>query len=166
MRLLVNDEPLRKGSETAHKAHHAAIGASPLYRSIRYRKRRGRAYKFVLERTHVEWRHIKVAHPGFYAGHLEISSAGRLTISAGYAWDGATWCPDLRSIIPASLVHDALCQLSREGAIAPDQRQRIDEIFREICLDSGMWPPLACFAYRMVRLLGGKASKPDILTAP
>jgi hypothetical protein len=37
---------------------------------------------------------------------LAILSRDHITIKAEYSWDGATWAPDFKRIIPATLVHD------------------------------------------------------------
>lgn len=39
----------------------------------------------------------------------------RLNIRNGYEWDGATYFPDFKWVLRASLVHDALCQLLKDG---------------------------------------------------
>jgi len=45
---------------------------------------------------------------------------GMLTIEAGYAWDGATWCPEWLVPPEDSCVHDALCQAMRHGHLDYD----------------------------------------------
>ena len=53
----------------------------------------------------------------------------RLTLHVGYQWNGANYYPDYKWVLRASLVHDALCQMIREGKIKidPAYRKCIDE---------------------------------------
>lgn len=37
---------------------------------------------------------------------------GELTIFKGFQWDGATFAPDLKCILRATVIHDLLCQLA------------------------------------------------------
>ena len=56
--------------------------------------------------------------PHIKTDFIELSTAGRLTVSKWYAWDGATFCPDVKSIMQPSLIHDALYQLIEEGFLS------------------------------------------------
>jgi hypothetical protein len=91
-------------------------------------------YKYVLADTVI----IPTAMKGFgtiAARFIHLGNDGRLTIIAGYAWDGPSGpCPDLPSLMRASLVHDVFYQLLRDGllpqearAIADDELGRISE---------------------------------------
>lgn len=46
-----------------------------------------------------------------------LSVTGLLTLNIGFAWDGATWCPEWLVTQEASGPHDALCQMMREGLL-------------------------------------------------
>lgn len=132
---------------------------------IYYKKRR--KWKWI---THVKKRFVLqgldfqgVTHEGPF---LKISN-NVLTIAKGYAWDGASSImPDITSVMSASLYHDALYQLMREGVLPQTARKRIDQIFREVCIASGMNRPLAWTAYRAVRLGAKKSGQPNLLSAP
>lgn len=68
---------------------------------------------------------------------LSITAKGLLTIKAGYAWDGASGpAIDTETVKRASLVHDAIYQLIREGYVHPVHKERADELFIEVYLDS------------------------------
>lgn len=103
-----------------------------------------------------------------YAGvFLSMDIFGLLFIKAGYHWDGPSGPTiDTKTFMPGSLVHDALYQLMREGVLPQSARKRCDEILKEICIEDGMNRLRAWSVYRGVRLGGGKARKPDLLTAP
>jgi hypothetical protein len=84
-----------------------------------------------------------------------LDGAGRLTIAAGYAWDGASGpAINTRNFVRGSLVHDALYQLIRLNVIALADRARADDLLREIVLADGMWPVRAWWVHQAVRLFG------------
>ena len=66
--------------------------------------------------------------------YFELSSVGRLIIRQGYAWDGASGpVVDTRSVMRASLVHDVLYQMMREGLVDEDEeREIIDRLYEEL----------------------------------
>ena len=74
---------------------------------------------------------------------ITLTESGWLTIRKGYAWDGATGLPSTpRSLMRASLVHDAMYQLIRNGLF--DRRDVADEVFFEFAQEDGfMAAPLA-----------------------
>lgn len=101
--------------------------------------------------------------------YLRLEPTGCLTIMNGYAWDGATWAPDLRSVVRASLVHDALYQLMRSGKINRLWKDTVDNDFLRIMREDGAgW--LARIYYRGMRLgtrIFNIPGKPrEILQAP
>lgn len=89
-----------------------------------------------------------------------LASDGWLSISPGYAWDGATWCPDWQWIMRPSLAHDATYQLLREGHLDQRFRYYADRMFYRMCLEDGMPKPLAWVAYQAVRLFADPAADP------
>lgn len=95
---------------------------------------------------------------------------GMLTIAAGYAWDGASGpAIDTHTIMRASLVHDALYQLIKIGALRIEDRAAADRLLREICLQDGMLPIRAAWVYAAVRLFGRaymQANSDEVFTAP
>lgn len=71
--------------------------------------------------------------------YIDLSMAGVRTIRAGYAWDGSsgpTW--DTKTLMRASLGHDADCQLLRQGYLDLRWLEQIDKEYRLICLEDGM----------------------------
>ena len=94
-----------------------------------------------------------------------------LEIFKGYAWDGAsgpTW--DDKTNIRASLVHDVLYQMMREGFLSQNCRKQADMIFKDICLEDGMGKIRSWYYYQAVRNFAMSSVKPKnkrkILTAP
>lgn len=95
--------------------------------------------------------------------YLSISD-GFMTIKKGYCWDGASGPTiDTKNVMKASLVHDALYQLMREGISPQSARKYIDNIFREICLEQGMSRFRAWYLYTGIRMFGARAAKPSTL---
>jgi len=131
---------------------------------IKYKKRK--RYKYDL---HSDFRYstgIEVEAPKDLE-YLRIDSDGELYLKAGYSWDGPSGLTiDTKAFMRGSLVHDALYQLMREGVIGQDQRERADELLREMCIEDGMSRMRALWVYRAVRMAGAKSAKPDMLTAP
>ena len=99
-----------------------------------------------------------------------LGRSGGLYLSAGYAWDGATGFPDVKSIMRGSLVHDALYQLMRLGLLSAEERATADDLLRQCCIEDGMWKPVAWAVWQGVRLAGGPAADPlnakPVLVAP
>lgn len=99
-----------------------------------------------------------------------LSRNGGLYLSAGYAWDGATCFPDVKSIMRGSLVHDALYQLMRLGLLSAEERGVADDLLRQCCIADGMWKPVAWAVWQGVRMAGGPAADPlnakPVLVAP
>ncbi|NQZ57514.1 MAG: DUF1353 domain-containing protein [Lentisphaeraceae bacterium] len=97
-------------------------------------------------------------------GFVAIAKDGLLTIKRNYAWDGPSGIAiDTDTFMKGSLIHDALYQLMREGALPQNARKRADEIMREVCLESGMLWLRACYTYYAVRWGAAKAAKANIL---
>ncbi len=82
-----------------------------------------------------------------------------LWIKKGYAWDGATLFPDVKSIMTAALMHDCLYQLIRAGKLNLPLRKEADIILRETCMRNGMNKVTAWCVFFGVRLFGCFAIK-------
>ena len=107
---------------------------------------------------------------------IDLNCLGTLTIKAGYAWDYAS-VPVLhklaniiqgrKSKVP-SLVHDALCQLHRNGYLTmPNPRLHADKYFYRLLLQRGFWRIRAWLWYKAVRIGSKSEQKPkEIRTAP
>lgn len=102
---------------------------------------------------------------------INLSTLGFLEIKKGYAWDGPSGpALDTGDFMRASLVHDALYQLMREGKLDHGQRKQADRILYELCLADGMNPLRAAWVYAAVRSFAapqveGKNDR-KIITAP
>ena len=111
-------------------------------------------------------------HPGkpIETKFISLSNDGYLTIRAGYAWDGSSWSIDNKKSMPASLVHDALYQLMRQGLLDLENRNQVDMLYRSMCVDAGMWEWWASIRYKALVKFGGSASDPEnkkpIIIAP
>lgn len=100
---------------------------------------------------------------------LRLCPEGRLTILAGYAWDGPSGpAIDTKNFMRGSLVHDALYQLISGGHISADFRKHADQLLRQICREDGMSAVRAWWVYQGVRFGGGAAVRQDnpVITAP
>lgn len=104
-----------------------------------------------------------ILHHKIRTDYITLTPSGWLTIRRGYAWDGATGLPSTpKSLMRASLVHDALYQMIRNGLF--DDRAAADEVFFEIAQEDGfMAAPLALW---IVERFGAGFSRhyPDKLT--
>lgn len=102
---------------------------------------------------------IGILAAGHIDGWIDLHH-GSLGVASGYAWDGASGpALDTKNIMRASLVHDALYQLMREGALPPAFRKAADNELYRICREDGMWWIRAQWAYWTVRLFGKLALK-------
>lgn len=65
-----------------------------------------------------------------------LSTNGVLIIDKDFSWDGASGpAVDTKSIIRASLVHDALYRLMRDGKLSLQWRQAADKEFKRIYIE-------------------------------
>lgn len=83
-----------------------------------------------------------------------------LFIGRGYQWDGTSGpTVDTKNTLRASLVHDALYQLMRMGAIPPSYRPIADRLFRRILEEDGVNYLRRWRFYLAVRIFGAKAAR-------
>lgn len=96
-------------------------------------------------------------------GNVWLQMRGKLIIvKAGYAWDGASYAPDLPDFVLASCVHDALCNF-RDVPCFPLSKARIDWIFRDNIpphrpLRWVYWAAVRTFGGAYKALAGGRAA--------
>lgn len=100
-----------------------------------------------------------------------VFPSGRMTILAGYAWDGPSGPTlDTPDSMRGSLIHDALYQLLREEALPAECRALADLEFYRVLRDAGMGKIRARAWYEGVQHFAAGAARPDggrpILTAP
>lgn len=95
---------------------------------------------------------------------------GRLTIFRGYAWDGATGFPDIKSIVRGSCVHDCGYQMIRRKQLPDKYRDDFDALLRRMCIRDGMSKWMASCVHFAVRKFADDAAKPSaerqVLIAP
>ncbi len=128
-------------------------------------------YKYQLTKDHGEQLAIK---PGrlVLTSYLKLTSDGVLTISAGYAWDGQSGpAIDTPNFMRASLVHDALYQLMRQGLLDRRiYRKPADAEMRRIVVETKMHPWRRLYIYWAVRRFAAKTASAEsrklVLTAP
>ena len=94
---------------------------------------------------------------------IELTTGGALRLMNGYAWDGPSGpVVDTKENMRASLVHDALYQLMRNGELnTRTYRKSADKIFREICKKDGVSSFKANVFYKALRRYGKPAASPE-----
>ncbi len=94
--------------------------------------------------------------------YIKLDTAGNITISKGYAWDGPSGPTiDTLTFMRGSLIHDALYQLMREEYLDHKiYREAADRILQKICREDGMWFLRAWWVYAGVRLFADPAADP------
>jgi len=137
--------------------------------SIKYRNLAG--YKYMLMedyqiQTAILCKSIKTKY-------FEITPTGLLTVKTGYCWDGPSGPTiDTKNFMRGSLVHDALYQLMRLGAIHQSYREYADNLLARICREDGMSTVRSWWVLKGVRWFAGlcaaKNDEPEVRieTAP
>lgn len=117
-------------------------------------------YKYQLQADYLYNTHYAIAED-VYSHFLTYSKDGMLGIQSGYAWDGPSAIAiDTKNILRASLVHDALYQLIREGKLPNSYRSYADYLLFSICREDGMSLLRATWVYIAVILFGNIYSSP------
>ena len=85
---------------------------------------------------------------------IALDIEGNLIIKCGYAWDGTSGpVIDTSFNLRASLVHDALYQLMRNNKLpAKVSKDDADQLFRKMCKEDGVLPPIAYIYYCALKL--------------
>ncbi len=110
-------------------------------------------YKYQLQELYSTG--VEIIGFDLFTSYIALRPDGDLSIYPGYAWDGATWCPDFDWIIRGSLIHDALYQLMRLRQLPPDCKPAADAALRRACLADGAWRWQAEVVHRAVTRFGG-----------
>lgn len=137
---------------------------------IKYRK----GYKYQLDKLYIHSLPFKVdtrVDTDWCWIKTNIDGMQSLFIYRDYAWDGPSGpAVDTPSFMRASLVHDALYQLMREGKLPESYRKAADDLMRQICREDGMCWLRAWWCYRAVRRFAAKAARKghtrSVITAP
>jgi hypothetical protein len=97
---------------------------------------------------------------------VTLTRDGLLTVNSLYAWDGPSGPTfDTPSTMRASLAHDALYQLMREGKLDQSYRIPADEVLRTVMLADykGKWPKWHAFRVQVwilgLEKFGGAAAR-------
>jgi len=128
-------------------------------------------YKYQLVETYEVKTRLEMKGLNIITKFINLYSNGVLQIKEGYAWDGASGpAIDTKTIIPGSLVHDALYQLMRQGHLEPEYRDQVDRELKRCCLKAGMCKARAWWVYKAVRSFAKRSASPEnkkkIWTAP
>lgn len=95
-------------------------------------------------------------------GYVKLDGASKtLTISVGYAWDGATKAIDTVNFMRPSLTHDALYQLIRAGGLIAEYRKDADIVLRNMVAAEGMNKLRVKYVYFFVRTFGWLGTNPS-----
>lgn len=124
---------------------------------ITYRKLYRYKYKLTEDFTYqTEILGCNIEHP-----YIQLTIEGVLTVVEGYSWDGPSGPTiDTLSFMRASLVHDALYQLLREGLLPPEKRKDADLLLKQICIADGMSKIRATYLHLGVKLFAKRAATP------
>jgi len=125
---------------------------------IRYRA----DYKYQLANSYRI--HIPIRpHSNIKTDFIDLATNGNLLIKKGYAWDGPSGpVIDTEENMRASLVHDALYQLMRNGELnSRTHRKTADKLFKYICKKDGVSNMRASAYYKALRKFGKPAASPQ-----
>lgn len=111
---------------------------------------RGRLEQDYVYSTSV-WGHVVER---FKSPYVQLLTGGTLTLRSGYTWDFGTFAVDDPAMTAASLVHDGLYQLIREGHIPKKWRKQADKELREALKRGGVGWFRRRYVYMAVRLAG------------
>ena len=97
----------------------------------------------------------------FMNDYLCLTIGGLLIIGRDYYWDGASGVAiNCEKNVRASLIHDALYQMIREGVLPLEFRLNADQMFYHVLRQDGMGWLRAKLYYRAVRWFGEKYCTP------
>lgn len=94
---------------------------------------------------------------------ISMKKDGTMIVKNGYAWDGTSGLIiDTDGNLRASLVHDALYQLMRNGKLKPRKKykDKVDKLFRRMCKDDNVLSPIAQLYYEALKKLGNPSTEP------
>lgn len=129
---------------------------------IKYKKiEESKRYKYILQADYECQTGIKLPKAVFNP-YISMHVDGKIIIKTGYAWDGPSGpAPDIKSLMRASLVHDALYQLMRESLIDyKTTRKNADRLLRDMSKEDGLIFPFPHLVYFAVRVFSRKYAKP------
>jgi len=117
-------------------------------------------YKYQLAQTEVIYIGI-IPDSEIKTEYIELDDEGYLTVLKGYCWDGASGLAvDTDTFMQASLVHDALYQLIREGELDMGYKGDADMAMYALCIKNGMNAFRAWYCYEAVKRFGDYSVDP------
>jgi len=122
---------------------------------VRYKS----GYKYQLAQTEVIYIGI-IPDSAIKTEYIELDEEGYLTTIKGYCWDGASWAIDTDTFMQASLAHDALSQLIREGKLDKSYKDNADMAMYDLCIKNGMNAFRAWYCYETVKRFGDYSVDP------
>ena len=136
-----------------------------LFNWLEYRA--GYKYQLAKDYTHI----VPIKCYDIDTEFVQLNQGGYLTLKKGYATDGPSGPTfDTKSAIRGSFVHDALYWLIRNGFISKGYKDLADTLFRDICIEDGMWRLRAAWWYAGLQREGihslYPSSEKTVLRAP
>lgn len=130
-------------------------------RVIHYRRFTHKNYRFIL--TAPLTLDTGIINRAYKTDWIELDRNGVMTLSAGYAWDGASGIAiNTKNSLRASCGHDALYQLIRLGLLPRTKRLQADSDLRKWLIEDGMLELRAGIWFLAVRLFGELYLRDDV----
>lgn len=132
-----------------------------MIRAIHYRRYDHKNYRFIL--TAPLTLDTGIINRACKTDWIELDRNGVMTLSAGYAWDGASGIAiNTKNSLRASCGHDALYQLIRLGLLPRTKRLQADSDLRKWLIEDGMLELRAGIWFLAVRLFGELYLRDDV----
>lgn len=132
-----------------------------MIRAIHYRRYDHKNYRFIL--TAPLTLDTGIINRACKTDWIELDRNGVMTLSADYAWDGASGIAiNTENSVRASCGHDALYQLIRLGLLPRTKRLQADSDLRKWLIEDGMLELRAGIWFLAVRLFGELYLRDDV----
>jgi len=132
-----------------------------MIRAIHYRRYDHKNYRFIL--TAPLTLDTGIINRACKTDWIELDLNGVMTLSADYAWDGASGIAiNTENSVRASCGHDALYQLIRLGLLPRTKRLQADSDLRKWLIEDGMLELRAGIWFLAVRLFGELYLRDDV----
>ena len=95
-------------------------------------------YKYQLYKTIVVQTNI-FPEAKIVTSFVTLGTDGVLSLIKGFAWDGASGYPDLKTIMKGSAFHDGLYRLMRKGLLNHKWKKEADNVLCDCCKRDGMY---------------------------
>lgn len=121
------------------------------YRSIDSRLYHGKKYELTMNHNRMT---VYFAGYSGSVGWARLDLDGRISVKAGYRWDGASGAVDSADFMEGSMYHDILCELIESGQVPSSMWNKAAAEMREINKAEGMPWLRRWWTWRGVRLWG------------